>query len=255
MALLRRWPVAHLDSPAGVPKLLGMEPLDVLRLTMQQLSVPLARFDIRGTEHIPRQGPAIVVANHRSYFDPVAYGLAVFESGRNPRGLAKKELFDAPVIGSLMRAAGAICVDRRVSGRPAFEEAEEALRRGELLVIAPQGTIPRGQDFFDPVLRGKTGAARLAAATGAPVIPLGVWGTEQVWPRSSRLPKVASVVRPPRIPVRVGPPVGGLTGDDFEADTERIMAAIVDLLPAEARLSRVPTPEELTRTLPAGAHD
>lgn len=255
LATLRRWPVVHMDSPAGVPKLLGVEPMDVLRLTMQQMSVPLARFDIRGTEHIPREGPAIVVANHRSYFDPVAYGLAVFEAGRNPRGLAKKELFDAPVIGSLMKAGGAICVDRKVSGRAAFEQAEEALRRGELLIIAPQGTIPRGQEFFDPVLRGKTGAARLAAATGAPVIPLAVWGTEQVWPRSSRLPKVTKVVRPPRIPVRVGPAIHGLSGEDFEADTERIMSAIVDLLPPEGRLRRVPTPEELARAMPPGWHE
>lgn len=254
VAALRRWPVIHLDTPAGVPKLLGVEPLDVLRLTLQQMSVPLARFDIRGTENIPRCGPAIVAANHRSYFDPVAYGLAVFEGGRNPRGLAKKELFDAPVIGWLMKAGGAICVDRKVSGREAFEQAEQALRGGELLVIAPQGTIPRGADFFDPVLKGKTGAARLAAATGAPVIPLAVWGTEQVWPRSSRLPKVTKVVRPPKVQVRVGRPVRGLTGEDFEADTERIMAAIVELLPAEARLQRVPTPEELARTLPPG-HD
>lgn len=255
VATLRRWPVVHLDSPAGVPKILGVEPLDVLRLTLQQISVPLARFDIVGTENIPREGPAIVAANHRSYFDPVAYGLAVFEAGRNPRGLAKKELFDAPVVGSMVRAAGAICVDRRVSGRAAFGEAEAALRSGELLIIAPQGTIPRGSGFFDPVLKGKTGAARLAAATGAPVIPMGLWGTEQVWPRSSRLPRVAGLLRPPRVRVRVGPPVEGLTGEDFEADTERIMASIVDLLPAEARLARVPTPEEMARTFPPGHRD
>lgn len=252
VATLRRWPVIHLDSPAGVPKLLGAEPMDVLRLTAQQLSAPFARFDIEGTEHIPREGPAIVAANHRSYFDPVAYGLAVFEAGRNPRGLAKKELFDAPVVGSLVRAAGAICVDRKVSGREAFAQAEQALRSGEVLIIAPQATIPRGDAFFDPVLRGKTGAARLAAATGAPVIPLGLWGTEQVWPRSSRVPDISKLVRPPRIPVRVGPPVSGLTGEDFEADTARIMEAIVELLPPEARLRRVPTAEELARTLPPG---
>lgn len=250
VALLRRWPAVHLDTPAGVPKLLGVEPLDVLRLTMQQLSLPLARFDIAGTENIPRTGPAIVVANHRSYFDPVAYGLAVFEAGRNPRGLAKKELFDAPVIGSLMRASGAICVDRKGSPKEAFAAAEEALRGGEVLIIAPQGTIPRGEAFFDPKLHGKTGAARLAAATGAPVIPLGVWGTELVWPRSARVPKVAGVLHPPAVTVRVGAPVRGLTGEDFEADTVRIMAAIVDQLPPEARRRRTPTPEEMALTIP-----
>lgn len=254
VATLRRWPIVHLDTPAGVPKLLGAEPLDVVRLLFQQFALPFARFDTSGTEHIPRRGPAIVAANHRSYFDTAAFGAAVFEAGRNPRGLAKKELFDAPVIGQLMRASGAICVDRKKSGRAAFAEAEKALRNGEVLIIAPQGTIPRGEAFFDPKLKGKTGAARLAAATGAPVIPMGVWGTEHVWPRSSRVPNVTNVLHPPTVRIRVGPPVRGLKGQDFEADTERIMEAIMDLLPAEARLSRIPTAEELAKALPPGHH-
>jgi putative phosphoserine phosphatase / 1-acylglycerol-3-phosphate O-acyltransferase len=250
IAVLRRWPVVHLDSPAGVPKLLGAEAMDVVRLLFPPLAFPYARFDIAGTENIPRRGPAIVAANHRSYFDPTVYGLAVFEAGRNPRGLAKKELFDAPVVGTLMRASGAICVDRKQSGRAAFEQAEQALRNGEVLIIAPQATIPRGDAFFDPRLQGKSGAARLAAATGAPVIPLGVWGTEHVWPRSARLPKVTNVLHPPTVRVRVGPPVRGLTGTDFRADTERIMAAITTQLPPEAQLRRIPTADELARTMP-----
>lgn len=251
-ATLARWPVVHMDSPPGVPKLMGAEPLDLVRAALQQFALPFARFDIAGTDHIPSRGPAIVAANHRSYFDTAAYGMAVFKAGRNPRGLAKKELFDAPVLGQLMKASGAICVDRKRSGREAYEAAEQALRSGEVLIIAPQGTIPRGEAFFDPQLKGKSGAARLAAATGAPVIPLGVWGSEHVWPRSSRLPNVTNVLNPPEVRVRVGPPVQGLTGEDFDADTERIMAAITDLLPPEAKLSRIPSEEELARTYPPG---
>lgn len=251
-ATLRRWPVIHLDSPAGVPKVLGAEPLDALRVLFQRSALPFARFDIAGAENIPRRGAAIVAANHRSYFDTVAYVLTVFEGGRNPRGMAKKELFDAPLVGTLMRASGAICVDRQRSGRAAFLEAEAALRNGEVLIVAPQGTIPRGEAFFDPHLRGKSGTARLAAATGAPVIPVGVWGTEEVWPRSSRVPRVTNVLHPPVVRVRVGPPVSGLVGGDFTADTETIMTAISDLLPAEARLPRIPTAEELARSMPPG---
>jgi putative phosphoserine phosphatase / 1-acylglycerol-3-phosphate O-acyltransferase len=252
VATLRRWPILHLDSPPGVPKLFGAEIVDVGRLLLQQFGVPFARFDISGTEHISRRGPAIVAANHRSYFDAAAYVLTVFEAGRNPRFLAKKEMFDAPVIGALVKASGAICVDRKRSGRAAYEAAGEALSNGELLVIAPQGTIPRGEAFFDPHLRGKSGVARLAAATRVPVIPLGLWGTEKVWPRSSRLPDPMSVARRPEVRVRVGPPVSGLTGKDFDADTERIMSAITDLLPPEAKLRRIPTTAELARTMPPG---
>ena len=115
---------------------------------------------------------------------------------------------------------------------------------------SPQGTIPRDEHFFDPVLHGHTGAARLAAETGAPVIPIGLWGTEQVWPRSSKIPNIAALHHPPRVTVTVGPPVM-LGLEDAVADTATLMGAIVDLLPDEARVERIPTPEELARTRPS----
>lgn len=250
IARLRRWRVVNLDAPEGVPKAFGVEPLDAVKVVLPCFAAGFARFDISGLPNIPREGPAIVAANHRSYFDPVAYGLAVLGAGRYPRGLAKKELFDAPVLGKLLEAAGAICVDREGKSSDAYEQALEALRAGEVVVIAPQATIPRGEAFFDPELRGKTGTARLAAATGAPVLPLGLWGTEVVWPRSSRLPRPAGPVNPPVVTVRVGPPVSGLGGVDVESDTRRIMASISELLPPEGRVRRTPSPEELARTFP-----
>jgi putative phosphoserine phosphatase/1-acylglycerol-3-phosphate O-acyltransferase len=129
------------------------------------------------------------------------------------------------------------------------------LAAGEVVVLMPQGTIPRGEAFFDPDLKGRSGAARLAALSGAPVVPVGLWGTERVWPRSSRLPAVTNLASPPRITVRVGPPVKDLTLTDRAADTARIMEAIVDLLPPEARVRRQPTPEELALTYPpSGRH-
>jgi putative phosphoserine phosphatase/1-acylglycerol-3-phosphate O-acyltransferase len=134
------------------------------------------------------------------------------------------------------------------SGRP-LREVEAALKAGEVVIVTPQGTIPRGHDFFDPALRGKTGAARLAASTGATVVPVGLWGTEKVWPRSSRVPDFTLVCNPPTVQVRVGQPVP-LSLTDAKADTETIMQAISALLPAESRVRHEPTAEELARTKP-----
>ncbi|HVF76550.1 MAG TPA: HAD-IB family hydrolase [Acidimicrobiales bacterium] len=251
-ATLRRWPVLHLDVPPGVPKLAGVEPVDVVKLAARPELYPYARFDIEGSERVPQEGPVIVVANHRSYFDTVAVGLTILRAGRAPRFLGKKEVFDAPVVGTLARAMGGIRVDRGTGSGEPLREAARALAAGELVILMPQGTIPRGRAFYEPTLVGKKGAARLAAMTGAPVVPIGLWGTEQVWPRSSRLPNVTNLLHPPLVQVRVGEPVVGLEYADPRADTERIMAAIMDLLPAEARTRREPTEDEIARAMPPG---
>jgi putative phosphoserine phosphatase/1-acylglycerol-3-phosphate O-acyltransferase len=251
LAVARRWPVMWLDVPPGVPKLLGLESFDVVRALARPELFPYARFDIAGVDRIPSEGPAIVVANHRSYFDTAAVGLTVARSGRPVRFLGKKEVFDAPVVGQLARALGGIRVERGSGSDRPLQEAERALSAGDLVALMPQGTIPRGRAFFDPDLQGRPGAARLAATTGAPIVPLGLWGTELVWPRSARVPNVTNVVHPPTVRVRVGAPFT-VSGADVDADTARIMAAIVDLLPPAARERREPTAEELARSVPPG---
>jgi putative phosphoserine phosphatase/1-acylglycerol-3-phosphate O-acyltransferase len=253
-ALVRRWPVVHLDVPAGVPKVpvLNVEPQRALLALARPELIPYARFDIDGVEHLPEEGPAIVVGNHRSYFDPMAMGLALAKRGRPVRFLGKKEVFDAPIVGPVARAMGGIRVERGTGSEEPLAEAALALEAGEMVAMMPQGTIPRGKAFFDPVLKGRWGAARLAAMTGAPVIPVGLWGTEKVWPRSERLPNLLALRHPPLITIRFGPPVEGLTGASPEADTKKIMKAITALLPPEARKRRTPTEEELRRTYPGG---
>jgi putative phosphoserine phosphatase/1-acylglycerol-3-phosphate O-acyltransferase len=253
-ALLRRWPVVHLDVPEGVPKLpvIGLEPQKLLMPLARPELVPYARFDISGVEHIPADGPGIVVGNHRSYFDPLAMSLMLAKRGRPVRFLGKKEVFDAPIVGPLARAMGGIRVERGTGSDEPLAAATLALEAGELVALMPEGTIPRGKAFFDPVLKGRWGAARLAAMSGAPVIPVGLWGTEKVWPRSERLPNVLALRHPPKVTIRVGPPVEGLTGTSPDADTKKIMRAITALLPPEARKRRTPTPEELAKTYPGG---
>jgi putative phosphoserine phosphatase/1-acylglycerol-3-phosphate O-acyltransferase len=253
MAVLRRWPILHLDVPAGVPKVpvLDVEPQKVLMTLLRPELLPWVRLDIAGTEMLPRSGPAILVANHRSYLDPLALGLAFAKVGRPVRFLGKREVFDAPVVGQVVRAMGGIRVDRSSGSEAPLVEAEAALAAGEMVAILPQGTIPRGPAFFEPELQGRWGAARLAAATKVPVVPLGLWGTEKVWPRSERVPRLWNVLHPPTVRVRVGPAVD-LELRSPNADTRRIMAAISDLLPPEARDPHDPTPEELALTYPAG---
>src|SRR3954470_23689541 len=215
MAAARRWPILDLSSKGsasagnGLPKIPVVN-MDIQRLVLSfthPLFIPYAKFDIDGLENIPAEGPAIIVGNHRSYFDPMAVAVAIAGTERTVRFLGKKEVFAAPVIGQLAAAMGGIRVDRGTGSDEPLKAAVEALQRGEMVAIMPQGTIPRGPAFFDPVLKGRWGAARLAAMSRAPVIPIGLWGTEKVWPRSARLPNVLNVVDPPEVRVRVGAPV------------------------------------------------
>ena len=250
-AVARGWPIVHFDVSPGVIKVpvLGVELQRLLFLASPPVFWPYARFDVGGTEHIPPTGPAILVGNHRSYFDVPSMMQMMRRTSRTARILAKRELFDVPVVGALATALGGIPVDRAGGGLESFEHAATALEGGELVCLLPQGTIPRGEKFFDPVLKGRTGAARLAAMTGAPVIPFGVWGSEKVWPRSEPIPRMFNLTDPPTVRVRVGPPVE-LKLRSAAADTRRIMAAITDCLPPEAREHRTPTDEEIRLATP-----
>jgi putative phosphoserine phosphatase/1-acylglycerol-3-phosphate O-acyltransferase len=250
-AALRGWKVRHFDKADGVWKVGGREIQDWTRPLMRpEVVAPNVRFEFEGLENVPADGSAIVVFNHRSYYDASVMALMINKAGRSVRGLGKKEVFDMPVIGNLMRGSGGIRVDRGTGSDEPLEAAIDALLGGELLMLAPEGTIPRGPAFFDPELKGRWGAARLAAATKAPVIPVGLWGTEKVWPRNARLPKFSLSDRP-LVSINVGRPVD-LDYEDPDADTKHIMTAISALLPPEAHEKRTPTAEELALTYPAG---
>jgi putative phosphoserine phosphatase / 1-acylglycerol-3-phosphate O-acyltransferase len=254
LAAARRWPVRSLDTPVGVPSFNGVEPFDLVRSVLRPEIFPFARFEFDGMKNIPTSGPAIVAANHRSYFDPLAIGLAIAQSGRNARFMGKKEVFDAPVIGQFARAMGAIRVDRGTGSNQPLVEAAAALNAGEVVVILPQGTIPRGEAFFEPTLHGRMGVARLAAlCPDVPIIPLGVWGTELVWPRKSKVPLMWNVTKPPRVLLRAGPPVHlKRTAASTSKDLDSVMNAIMNLLPAESRVNREVSLAELAATVPDG---
>src|SRR4029450_10273558 len=112
LARTRGWPIRHLDLPEGVVKVAGRELQEWLRPFAGLEPMLNARVEIAGLEHVPGRGPAILAFNHRSYFDAAVAGLVAARAGRAVRGLGKKEVLDAPVVGAVGRAAGAVSVDR-----------------------------------------------------------------------------------------------------------------------------------------------
>ena len=140
------------------------------------------RWDIGGLENIPRRGPALLAFNHIAYLDPLAIAYVVDKAGRRPRFLAKSELFQDKRIAWLLRACGQIEVQRGTrSASSALGSALSALGGGELIVIFPEGTVTTKADLAP--MEAKSGVSRLALAGGVPVVPCGIWGTQNVWPK------------------------------------------------------------------------
>lgn len=255
LAVAARWPVLHFDSSPGVLKIpiLGLELQRVLTMLARPEVFPYAKFTVAGEENVPVNGPAILVGNHRSYFDVAAMLVAMGRTSRTARFLGKKELFDVPGLGAFFRAGGGISVDRRQEdpeSPDAFAAAVRSLAGGEMIAMMPQGTIPRGIHFYEP-MTGFPGAARLAHLTKVPVIPFALSGTEQVWPRSSKVPRVTHLLGRPEVTVTFGEPVD-LKYRSVPRDMDRILTAITDMLPEEVRDPARPTVAELARTYPDG---
>ena len=170
------------------------------------------RFRLDGTEHVPRQGGALLAFNHVSYVDFVLGGLAAQDSGRLVRFMAKREVFDHPVAGPLMRSMHHISVDRG-DGAGSMREALRHLEAGEVVGIFPEGTISRSFE----VKELKTGAVRIAAEAGVPLVPVALWGTQRLFTKDH--PRDLSRGR--TIGIRVGEPLHP-TGADPVADTEEL---------------------------------
>ena len=254
-ATARGWPRVWFNAPEGVPKPLGLEPQTVINTVAQPQRWPWMSLDLNGLDNIPSGGAAIVAANHRSYLDPAVVAHTVSRRGRSARFLSKKEVTDATIVGPLVKALGAIRVDRGSGSAEPMQQAARARGAGELIALFPQGTIPRGPDFFEPVLKGRYGAVRLAMITGAPVVPIGIWGTEKAWPRSSKVPYVLNLADPPTITVTAGEPYTvpeDLSEDGVDAAIADLMQRIVALLPEEAKRRRTPTNAQLALTYPGG---
>jgi 1-acyl-sn-glycerol-3-phosphate acyltransferase len=187
----------------------------------------------RGGERVPASGPVLLASNHVSFVDPLTETAFVLAHGRIPRYLAKAGLWKLPVIGKVLAGGGHIPVYRGTRDAiAAYRDALVALERGESVMVYPEATFTDDPDGWP--MRGKTGIARLALASGAPVVPLAHWGGQRVLPRKKWLPRLL-----PRKQVftYVGEPVDLTEFAGAEPTravltevTARIMAAITDLL-------------------------
>lgn len=189
------------------------------------------RWHLEGLENIPPRGGALLAFNHIAYLDPLAAAYAVDKVGRVPRFLAKTDLFHDKRIAWVLRGAKQIEVHRGTRDAPmALDDAFEALDAGELIVIFPEGTITDDPDLRP--MEAKTGLARLALKSRAPLIPAAIWGTANVWAKGSK-----KDWRPRQdICIRVGAPLR-LKGDpdspeDWRRAGAEVMAAIARLTAA-----------------------
>jgi 1-acyl-sn-glycerol-3-phosphate acyltransferase len=174
-----------------------------------------------------------VVANHLSHADPLVLAHYIYDAGRWPNFLAKAGLFRTPVVGPILRQVEQTPVERgTVDAVKALDAAVTALQEGKCVLIYPEGTTTREPDLWP--MRGKTGAARLWLATGAPVVPVVMWGPQRLFdPRTRKLRLV------PQTPVTVvaGPPLdlskwqGAAPSVTTLAEiTEHIMLSLRDML-------------------------
>jgi 1-acyl-sn-glycerol-3-phosphate acyltransferase len=179
------------------------------------------RFQMSGTEHVPRTGGVLLAVNHIGYVDFVYGGLAANPSGRKVRFMAKKELFDHRVTGPLMRGCHHIPVDRG-AGTTSLSTALDYLKAGEAVGIFPEATISRSFELKE----FKTGAVRIAAEAGVPLVPVILWGTHRMMTKDH--PR--DFGRGKTIAVRVAPPLHP-TGEDPAAETaelRRVMTSLLD---------------------------
>ncbi len=197
----------------------------VLRLVAFLLARLLFRVEVRGAEHVPPTGTAMIVANHSSVLDPPIVGAV---APRPLHFMAKAELFSIPLLGRLIRAVNARPVRREGADARALREALRILESGHALLVFPEGT--RGPEG---VLReGKAGAGMLALLSGAPVVPAYVEGTGRALPRGRVLP------RPVKVRVSFGAPLsfGKVEGAHRK---ERYLEASREMMAAIARLKQV----------------
>ncbi|EGD54103.1 lysophospholipid acyltransferase family protein [Gordonia neofelifaecis] len=175
-----------------------------------------------GLDHVPTSGGGVVVVNHTGYADFIPAGLGLHRRGRRGRYLIKSEVMDIGIMRFLVHHAKAVPVDRSAGGE-AYRAAVQALRAGELIVVYPESTISRSFELKE----FKSGAVRMAAEAGVPVIPTIVWGAQRQWTKGAK-----RRIGRHRVPIDIefGRPMTFPPAGDAEIGTEQLRAVMTDLL-------------------------
>ncbi|WP_229052125.1 1-acyl-sn-glycerol-3-phosphate acyltransferase [Aeromicrobium sp. Leaf350] len=193
----------------------------VVRLVAGIFRLQGYRFDVRGTEHLPATGPAVLAANHQSFLDFTLVGRAVRPTGRLVRFMAKRSLFGRTPLGWAMRRMGHVPVDRS-SGAVAYRQARDRLAQGDVVGVFPEATISRSW-LVKPLRRG---AAALAIEAQAPLVPVITWGGHRILTVDGH----RSLRRRIPITIRVGEPLLPRAGESADALTARLRQALELLL-------------------------
>jgi 1-acyl-sn-glycerol-3-phosphate acyltransferase len=215
----------------------------VIALAKMMFRVLDLRITVEGARHVPRSGGAVIACNHVSYLDFIFCGLGARESGRLVRFMAKQSTFTHRVGGPFMRGMHHIPVDRD-AGLASYRAALGALNAGEVVGVFPEATI--SQSFT--VKEIKSGAARMAAAAGVPLVPMALWGTQRLWTKGRK----RSLTRHLPVSVIVGEPMWPTRGDKQEAVTAELRGRIQALLDqAQRQYPAAPAGPEQTWWQPA----
>ena len=203
---------------------------------LKPLTWAFMKKDWRGQEHVPAEGGVILAANHISHVDPIVLAdYVVFGTGRIARFLAKSTLFKRKgIVSVVMRGAQQIPVHRHTADASlALRDAVEALHRGECVAIYPEGTVTRDPGKWP--MQAKTGIARLALLSGAPVVPVAQWGAEQIL--DSYRTKGLHLLPRHTVHVVAGPPIDlsefvgkELTSEVLRGATDAIMAVLTRMV-------------------------
>jgi len=178
----------------------------------------LLRIYVEGLENIPEKGGCIIASNHRSHLDPLVLNTI---SPRPILFMAKKELFNIPVLGWIIRKAGAIPVNRNKRDINALKKSIELLKSGECIGIFPEGTRAKPKSFRKP----QSGVGLLVSRTDVPVIPVRIEGTDDIFPVGSKIPKLFRS----EIYIKIGKPLQFEEKNDYRSISEKIMESIKSL--------------------------